>query len=69
MMRHDDRAGSAILAGGSGGAPARRSCEAEVTVRDIPVDAGHRDGRRRPSRSASARRETAAIRAWAMEQG
>jgi hypothetical protein len=33
------------------------------------IDAGRRDGRGRPSRSASARRETAAIRAWATEQG
>lgn len=33
------------------------------------IDAGRRDGRRRPSRSVSARRETAAIRAWAVEQG
>lgn len=33
------------------------------------IDAGRRGGRGRPSRSASARRETAAIRAWAMEQG
>lgn len=33
------------------------------------IDAGHRDGRSRPSRSASSRRETAAIRAWAMAQG
>ena len=33
------------------------------------IDAGRREGRRRPSRGTSARRETAAIRAWAMEQG
>jgi hypothetical protein len=33
------------------------------------IDAGRRDRRRRPSRSASSRRETAAIRAWAIEQG
>lgn len=33
------------------------------------IDAGRRAGRRRSSPSASIRRETAAIRAWAMDQG
>lgn len=33
------------------------------------IDAGRRVGRGRPSRSASARLDTAAIRAWAQEQG
>lgn len=33
------------------------------------IDAGRRAGGRRPPRNASARRETAAIRAWAAEQG
>lgn len=33
------------------------------------IEAGRRVGRRRPSRSASSRLETAAIRAWAMDQG
>lgn len=33
------------------------------------IDAGRRAGRRRSPRSAAYRRETAAIRAWAMEQG
>lgn len=33
------------------------------------IDGGRRAGRRTPSRSAAARRETAAIRAWAMDQG
>lgn len=33
------------------------------------IDAGRRVGRRRPARTASSRREAAAIRAWAMEQG
>lgn len=33
------------------------------------IDAGRRVGRRRPSRGASARFETAAVRAWAVDQG
>lgn len=33
------------------------------------IDGGRRVGRIRPSRTASARREAAAMRAWAMEQG
>src|SRR5215472_1139443 len=33
------------------------------------IDAGRRVGRKRPSRTAASRRETAAIRAWAMDQG
>lgn len=33
------------------------------------VDAGRRVARRRPTRAASNRLETAAIRAWAMDQG
>jgi len=33
------------------------------------IEAGRRAGRRRPSRSVSSRRESAAIRAWAMDQG
>jgi hypothetical protein len=33
------------------------------------IDSGRRVGRKRPSRTAASRRETAAIRAWAMDQG
>jgi len=33
------------------------------------IDGGRRVGRRSPARSASARHETAAIRAWAVDQG
>ena len=33
------------------------------------IDVGRRLGPRRPSRAASSRLETAAIRAWAMDQG
>ena len=33
------------------------------------IDAGRRAGGRRPSRSASSRQKTAAIRAWALDQG
>lgn len=33
------------------------------------IDAGRRPGRRKPARSASARLETPAIRAWALGQG
>lgn len=33
------------------------------------VDAGRRAGGKRPARNASTRLETAAIRAWAMDQG
>lgn len=33
------------------------------------IDAGRRVGRGRPARTASARRQSAAIRAWAIDQG